>query len=182
VRIIAGSRKGARIFAPAGLDTRPTSDHVREAAFNLIGPGRVEGATVLDLFAGSGAMGLEALSRGAAEAVFVEADRRACRAINRNLDKLGLTGATVLCQEAFTAVRADAAVGRRYDLVLADPPYEVFSSLQSALISHLPEILDPEGLLVVETAAREEPELPLAKRTSRRYGAARLTLFEHEHA
>src|ERR671924_466302 len=96
VRIIAGSRKGARIFAPAGLDTRPTSDRVREAAFNLIGPGRVEGATVLDLFARSGAIGLEALSRGAAEAVFVEADRPACRAINRNLDKLGLTGATVL--------------------------------------------------------------------------------------
>jgi 16S rRNA (guanine966-N2)-methyltransferase len=182
VRIIAGSRKGARIFAPARADTRPTGDRVREAAFNLIGPGRVEGARVLDLFAGSGAMGLEALSRGAAEAVFVESDRQACRAINRNLDKLGLTGATVLCQEALTALRADAAAGRRYDLVLADPPYEMFSSLQNALIAYLPKILDPDGLLLVETAAREEPRLPLARRTSRRYGAARLTVFEHEHA
>jgi 16S rRNA (guanine966-N2)-methyltransferase len=182
MRIIAGSRKGARIFAPAGSDTRPTGDRVREAAFNLIGPGRVEDATVLDLFAGSGAMGLEALSRGAAQAVFVESDPSACRAINRNLDKLGLTGATVLCQDVPRALRADAAADRRYDLVLVDPPYEMFSSLQNALIPYLPEVLDRDGLLVIETAAREEPDLPLplVKRTSRRYGAARLTLFEYE--
>jgi 16S rRNA (guanine966-N2)-methyltransferase len=179
MRIIAGSRKGARIFAPRGVETRPTGDRVREAAFNLIGPVRVEGARVLDLFAGSGAMGLEALSRGAAEAVFVESDRAACRAINRNLDKLRLAPAIVLCQDAITAVRADAAAGRRYDLVLVDPPYEMFSSLQNNLNPHLPQILEPDGLLVVETPAREEPELPLTKRTSRRYGAARLTLFEH---
>ncbi len=179
MRIVAGSRKGARIFAPPGRDARPTGDRVREAAFNLIGPGRVEGSTVLDLFAGSGAMGLEALSRGAVQAVFVESDREACRAINRNLDKLDLTGATVLCQDALRALRADAAAGRRYDLVLVDPPYEMFSSLQTTLISYLPEVLDPQGLLVVETAAGDEPELPLVKRTSRRYGAARLTLFEH---
>jgi 16S rRNA (guanine966-N2)-methyltransferase len=179
MRIIAGSRKGARIFAPRGVETRPTGDRVREAAFNLIGPGRLEGARVLDLYAGSGAMGLEALSRGAAEAVFVESDRNACRAINRNLDRLRLTGATVLCQDALPAARADAAAGRRYDLILVDPPYEMFSSLQNALSRYLPEILEPDGLLVVETAARDEPELPLVKRTSRRYGAARLTLFEH---
>src|SRR6266498_4389526 len=97
MRIVAGSRKGARIFSPKGMDTRPTGDHVREAAFNLIGP--VEGALVLDLFAGSGAMGLEALSRGAERAVFVESDREACRAIDRNLVKLGLTGARVVCQD-----------------------------------------------------------------------------------
>jgi 16S rRNA (guanine966-N2)-methyltransferase len=181
VRIIAGSRKGARIFAPSGTDTRPTGDRVREAAFNLIGPGGAEDAKVLDLFAGSGAMGLEALSRGAAHATFVESDRDACRTIVRNLDKLGLDDATVLCQDALTALRADARAGTRYDLVLVDPPYRRFSSLQNALIRHLPEILAPDGLLVVETAAPEEPELlPLARRTSRRYGAARLTLFEHQ--
>jgi 16S rRNA (guanine966-N2)-methyltransferase len=179
MRIISGSRRGARIFAPKGQETRPTSDRVREAAFNLIGPGYVEGANVLDLFAGSGAMGLEALSRGAAHATFVESDREACRAINRNLDKLGLEGATVLCQDALTALRADARGGTRYDLVLVDPPYRRFSSLQNALIQYLPEILAPNGLLLVETAAAEEPDLPLAQRTSRRYGAARLTLFEH---
>jgi len=178
VRIIAGSRKGARIFAPKGKDTRPTSDRVREAAFNLIGP--VDGATVLDLFAGSGAMCLEALSRGAVHATFVENDREACRTIVRNLDKLGLDTATVLCQEALTALRTDARQGTRYDLVLLDPPYRRFSSLQNAMISHLPEILAPGGTLLVETAADEEPELPLPKRTTRRYGAARLTLFDAE--
>jgi len=179
MRIIAGSRKGARIFAPKGKETRPTGDRVREAAFNLIGPGVVEDATVLDLFAGSGAMGLEALSRGAAHATFVESDREACRTINRNLDKLGLDSATVLCQDVLAALRTDARTGTSYDLVLVDPPYRRFSSLQNALIQHLPEILAPDGLLLVETAAEEEPDLPLAKRTSRRYGAARLTLFEH---
>jgi 16S rRNA (guanine966-N2)-methyltransferase len=180
VRIIAGSRKGARIFAPKGLDTRPTADRVREAAFNLLGPGAAEDATVLDLFAGSGAMGLEALSRGAAHGTFVESDREACRTINRNLDKLGFDNATVLCQDALTALRADARGGTRYDLVLVDPPYRRFSSLQNVLIRHLPEVLAPDGTLLVETAADEEPELPLAKRKSRSYGATRLTLFEHE--
>ena len=84
MRIIAGSRKGHTIHAPRGRDTRPTSDRVRENVFNIVGP--VDGATVLDLYAGSGAMGLEALSRGAAKAVFVERDADALRAIERNLD------------------------------------------------------------------------------------------------
>jgi 16S rRNA (guanine966-N2)-methyltransferase len=180
VRIIAGSRKGSRIFAPKGSDTRPTGDRVREAAFNLLGPGAAENATVLDLFAGSGAMGLEALSRGAKHATFVENDREACRTINRNLDKLALEGATVLCQDALTALRTDSRTGARYDLVFVDPPYRRFSSLQNALIEHLPEILAPGGTLVVETGSREEPELPLPKRTSRKYGSARLTVFEAE--
>src|SRR5947209_12970345 len=128
MRIIAGSNKGARIFAPAGHDTRPTSDRAREAAFNLIGP--VDGATVLDLFAGSGAMGMEALSRGAERAVFVENDRDAVRAIERNLDKLRLRGATVLRSDAVRALASEAAAGRRYDLVLVDPPYAMFADLQ----------------------------------------------------
>lgn len=177
MRIIAGSRKGAKIFAPKGTATRPTGDRVREAAFNLIGP--VEDAAVLDLYAGSGAMGLEALSRGARSAVFVEAESEACRAIERNLEQLRLTGATVLCTNVLRALAADAAAGRRYDLVLVDPPYRMFSSLQTALAAYLPAVLAEHGLLVVETSAKEEPELPLAARTSRRYGAARLTLFEH---
>jgi len=177
VRIIAGSNKGARIFAPKGHDTRPTADRAREAAFNLIGP--VDEACVLDLFAGSGAMGLEALSRGAATAVFVENDREACRTIDRNLDKLRLTGARVIQQDALRALAAEAAAGRRYDLVLVDPPYQMFSSLQNGLSAYLPAILSDDGLVVLETDSREEPEIPaLRKRTSRRYGAARITLFE----
>src|SRR6058998_1693111 len=106
MRIIAGSRKGHTIYAPKGMDTRPTGDRVREAAFNLIGP--VDGASVLDLFAGSGALGLEALSRGAARCVFVESDLDAARTINRNLDKLRLTGATVLREDALRALARDA--------------------------------------------------------------------------
>jgi 16S rRNA (guanine966-N2)-methyltransferase len=177
MRIIAGSRKGHAIVAPKGQGTRPTGDRVREAAFNLIGP--VDGATVLDLFAGSGAMGLEALSRGAAGAVFVESDWDAARAIERNLDKLRLTGATVLRQDARTALAAEAAAGRRYDLVLVDPPYEEWPELERRLAAYLESVLAPAGLLVVETSSRVEPELPLPQRTSRRYGSARLTLYEH---
>jgi 16S rRNA (guanine966-N2)-methyltransferase len=177
VRIIAGEKRGAKIVAPKGHGTRPTSDRAREAAFNLIGP--VDGATVLDLFAGSGAYGLEALSRGAATAVFAEDDPAACEAIRQNLQKLRLTGATVLCRDAIQVLSQEAGAGRRYDLVLVDPPYRMFSSLQTALATYLPPVLAQDGLAVVETHAKEEPDLPLAVRTSRRYGSARLTLFEH---
>jgi 16S rRNA (guanine966-N2)-methyltransferase len=176
VRIIAGSRKGARIFAPKGQETRPTGDRAREAAFNLIGP--VDGAHVLDLFAGSGAMGLEALSRGAASATFVEKDRAAAAAIERNLDKLALRGATVLRDDAARVLAAEAAAGRRYDLVLIDPPYRLLAGLLPMLARYLRSVVAPEGLVVVESDAREEPELPLPKRTSRRYGSARITVFE----
>ena len=173
MRIIAGSRKGARIVAPKGRDTRPTADRVREAAFNLIGP--VDGTTVLDLFAGSGAMGLEALSRGAERVVFVESDRDACRAINANLDKLKLTGAIVRCDDAKRFLATERA---GYDLVLVDPPYGEFEALRPTLARYLPPLLAEDALVVVETAARDpEPELPLHLRTSRRYGAARITLF-----
>jgi 16S rRNA (guanine966-N2)-methyltransferase len=178
MRIIAGERKGARIFAPRGMDTRPTSDRVREAAFSLIGP--VDGAAVLDLFAGSGAMGLEALSRGAASCVFVETDREALRTIDRNLEKLELTGGAVVRLDALAALATDAAAGRRYDLVLLDPPYGKLSQFVPALATYLPAVLTDAGLVVVESEASEEPELPLAVRTSRRYGSTRLTLFEHD--
>ncbi len=174
MRIIAGSRRGARIAAPKGETTRPTGDRVREAAYNLIGP--VDGASVLDLYAGSGAMGLEALSRGAERVTFVEKDRAACRAIADNLEKLRLTGARVLCLDVVTSLRQES---RTYDLVLVDPPYERWAELEPKLADLLPRVVAPDGLLVVETGARTEPALPLAQRTSRRYGSARLTLFEH---
>ena len=174
MRIIAGSHKGTRIFAPKGTDTRPTGDRVREAAFNLIGP--MDGAAVLDLFAGSGAMGLEALSRGAASAVFVESDRDACRSIERNLAKLGVTGAAVLCRDALQVLSTER---RTYDLVLCDPPYDFADDARIG--PYLERALAPDGLLVYETAAKREPALAgLAARISRTYGSARLTLFEHE--
>jgi 16S rRNA (guanine966-N2)-methyltransferase len=173
VRIIAGAHRGARVFAPKGSDTRPTSDRVREAAFNLIGS--VDGVAVLDLFAGSGAMGLEALSRGAASVVFVENDRDACRTIQRNVEKLRVTGATVVQRDALQALATDR---RSYDLIVCDPPYGYPD--HGRLAPYLAAALAPDGLLVYETANREEPVVAgLRLRTSRTYGSARLTLFEH---
>jgi 16S rRNA (guanine966-N2)-methyltransferase len=178
VRIIAGERKGHTIFAPRGRETRPTSDRVRENIFNIVAPW-VEGARVLDLYAGSGAMGLEALSRGAAGVVFVEADGDAVRAIERNLDKLRLTGATVVRTEAMTGLAQEATAGRKYDLVLVDPPYAMTDF--DTLARYLPRVLADDGLAVLESAARTEPELAgLAVRTSRKYGSTRVTVFEHE--
>ena len=175
MRIIAGSRKGARIFAPKGHEVRPTGDRVREAIFNLVGP--VDDLEVLDLFAGSGAMGLEALSRGASQVTFVEADRAAAEMIVRNLDKLALEGATVIRDDAARKLAADAAAGRRYDLVLIDPPYRMLARLLPTLAAYVPAVVAPDGLVVVESDARDEPELPLPQRTSRRYGSARVTVF-----
>jgi 16S rRNA (guanine966-N2)-methyltransferase len=143
---------------------------VRENAFNLIGP--VDGADVLDLYAGSGALGLEALSRGAASATFVDSDRDACRVIDANLTKLRLD-ARVLCQDTLRAIARDQ---HSYDLILCDPPYDVDPA---PLAPHLARLLAADGVLVFESSGREEPPVlaGLEQRTSRRYGAARLTLF-----
>jgi 16S rRNA (guanine966-N2)-methyltransferase len=176
LRIIAGSRKGHRIAAPKGTATRPTSDRVRENTFNLIGP--VDGASVLDLFAGSGALGLEALSRGAESATFVESDAQVARLIQQNLDKLRLTGARVVRDTAARALAADTASGRKYDLVLVDAPYDDYADIEPLLARYVPHVLADDGLVVVETSARVEPQLPLAMRTTRKYGSARVTLFE----
>ena len=178
MRIIAGSRKGHTIQAPQGLETRPTSDRVRENVFNIVAPW-VEGARVLDLYAGSGAMGLEALSRGAQVAVFVEADPDAVRAIERNLDKLRLTGATVLRRDSVSGLAQEVTAGRKYDLVLADPPYAMTN--YDPLARYLPRVLSEDGLLVLESGAKSEPELPgLEVRTTRKYGSTRVTVFAHE--
>ncbi len=175
MRIVAGSRKGHRIDAPKGVVTRPTGDRVREAVFSIIGS--VEGARVLDLFAGSGAMGLEALSRGAAGCVFVESDRQAVRVIQANLEKLRLTGAVVVARDVTAALREERDRGRRYDLVLADPPYEEWERHEPSLAELVPVVLADDGLVVVETAERVEPSLPLDLVTTRRYGSARITVL-----
>jgi 16S rRNA (guanine966-N2)-methyltransferase len=172
VRIISGSRKGHTIQAPLGRSTRPTSDRVRENLFNIVGP--VAGASVLDLYAGSGALGLEALSRGAAHAVFVERDADAVRTIERNLDKLGLR-ATVLRQDAVAMLASET---RKYDLVLVDPPYDMYTDVQPHLARHLPSVVTEGGVVVVETDARTQPELPLDERTSRKYGSVRVTVYD----
>lgn len=131
MRVVAGSAKGRRLVTPPGLDTRPTSDRVREAVFNALGSiDAVAGAKVLDLFAGSGALGIEALSRGAAAAVFVDISAPALDAVRTNLETTGLEG---------TVVRIDA---HRYDdgpfdLALLDPPYDTTDDQWVALLGHL---------------------------------------------
>src|SRR5918911_366194 len=163
MRIIAGEHKGARIFAPPGRETRPTSDRVRENVFNIVAPW-VPDARVLDLYAGSGAMGLEAISRGAPSVVFVETDRDALRVIHRNLAKLRLTGARVVAHDVALALAQEVAAGRKYDLVFVDPPYAMTD--YDTLARYLPRALTDDGVVVVETDARTQPELPLAVRTT----------------
>src|SRR5919109_2198040 len=165
MRIVAGSRKGHRIAAPRGVVTRPTSDRVRESTFQMLGA--LEDATVLDLFAGSGAMGLEALSRGASRCVFVERDRDACRVISKNLEKLRLTGAVVLCRDVVDALREEVGRAHRFDLVLVDAPYNEWERYEELLGELVPSLLSEAGAVAVETAANVEPQLPLDLVTSR---------------
>jgi 16S rRNA (guanine966-N2)-methyltransferase len=172
VRIVGGSRKGATIYAPKGRDTRPTSDRVREAIFAILAS--VEGAHVLDLFAGSGALGLEALSRGAAGATFVENDPTAAKTIERNLEKLGLEGRIVRSDVR----RYIAGTDLRFDVVFVDPPYEMVESLRMPLAEHLPRVLSEGGSVVFESAAGVQPELPLRVQSTRRHGSTRVTVFE----
>ena len=148
---------------------------MREALFNLVGP--LGGASVLDLYAGSGALGIEALSRGARRCLFVETDASAARVIGENLEALGLTGAIVDRRDALTVLRDERSAGRRHELVLLDPPYEQWESLEQKLAELVPAVVASPGMVVVETDARIEPTLPLDLRTSRRYGSARLTVF-----
>ncbi len=177
MRVIAGTRKGHRLASPRGAQIRPTGDRVREAIFNLVGP--VDGASVLDLFAGSGALGIEALSRGARSCVFAESDRGAVRVIRENLARTRLEGAVVEQRDAISVLREERSRHRTYNLVLCDPPYGRWTEVEAPLAELLPAVLAPDGLLVVETGERVEPQLPLDPVTSRRYGSARVTIFRH---
>ena len=177
MRVIAGTRKGHRLASPRGAHVRLTGDRVREAIFNLVGP--VDGTSVLDLFAGSGALGIEALSRGAGRCVFAESDRGAVRVIRENLERTRLTGAVVEQRDVIALLREERSRGRSYDLVICDPPYGRWAEMEAPLAELLPGVLSPDGLLMVETDERVEPQLPLDPVTSRRYGSARVTIFRH---
>ena len=167
-RIIAGHFGGRRIEAPPGTGTRPTSDRVREALFSILGA-RVAGARVLDLFAGSGALGLEALSRGAAAVTFVESAPAALRALRANVAALGAE-ADVVRADAFTWLRAASAGVRQYDLVFLDPPYRQAEALGAALSELLPAVLGPGALVVSESDRRAPLELTMPTTDQRRYG------------
>lgn len=148
MRVVAGSARGRRISAPPGTDTRPTTDRVREAVFNALGSlGAVDGAVVADLFAGSGALGIEALSRGAASVHFVESDRRAAAVIEENLAALDLgDGAVVLRQPVAAAI---GHLPPTLDLVLADPPY-AFDGWDELLAALAPRLAE-DGIAALES-------------------------------
>ena len=170
MRVVAGEFKGRRLSAPRGVVTRPTADRVREALFSMLAD--VSGARVLDLYAGSGALGIEALSRGASEAVFVERDARAVAAIRRNLDAIQVA-ADVRQEDALAFVRR--ATGP-YDLVFADPPYDFASRVAGPLAEHLPRITSEGALMVTESDKRKPLELPFPLLTERTYGDTRIAI------
>jgi 16S rRNA (guanine966-N2)-methyltransferase len=172
MRVIAGKYGGRTLKAPPGAATRPTSDRVREALFSILGA-RVVDARVLDLFAGSGALGIEALSRGAAEATFVDDAVPAVQVIRANLKALRAWGDV----RKADALKFLAGAGE-YDLVFLDPPYRDAERLARRLSQALPAVLAPDALVVAESDRRTPLELHLALRDERRYGDTLLRLYE----
>jgi 16S rRNA (guanine966-N2)-methyltransferase len=183
-RVVAGAAKGRHLAVPQ-RGTRPTSDRAREAMFNTLRSHLdLEGAHVLDLFAGTGAIGLEALSRGAASVTFVESDRAACAVIRRNIDTVGLPGAALHRRPAATYL-VSGSTDDPFDLVFADPPYAYTDDQLAALLVALnePRWLADEAMLVVERGARSaEPHWPesIALVTQRRYGEGLLWYGRHQ--
>ncbi len=170
MRIVAGEHRGRRLVAPPGSSTRPTSDRVREALFAILGP--ITGLEVLDLFAGTGALGLEALSRGAERATFVERDRRAIAALRQNVAALRVADerALVRPREASAFLRDAAARGDAYDLVLLDPPYRDVDRLSPVIDAGLRPLLREGTRVVAETDRRQPLRLALPLEDERRYG------------
>ncbi len=177
MRVIAGALKGRRLEAPTWEGLRPTSDQLRETLFNILG-GRVAGARVLDGYAGTGALGIEALSRGAAAVTFVERDRRAQALIARNLTTCGIREGYAMIRSDFVRAldrleaRADRAIdrrspdGSRFDIVLLDPPYEQrppgravgkTAETLAAVLAATGEVITPHGIVVLEHARRTAP-------------------------
>jgi 16S rRNA (guanine966-N2)-methyltransferase len=175
MRVIAGTYGGRRIAAPPGSRTRPTSDRVREALFSILGA-RVDGARVLDLFAGSGALGIEALSRGAESAVFVDDAPAAVRAIRANLDALG-AGAEIRRADALRFLGAAPRSGAQYDLVFLDPPYRLADTLADRLSEALPAVLAPGAVAVAESDRRAPLALDLPQLDERRYGDTLIRIY-----
>jgi 16S rRNA (guanine966-N2)-methyltransferase len=184
MRIVGGQFKGRAIAAPVGRDTRPTGDRAREAMFNILAhapwsPG-IEGRRVLDLFAGSGALGLEAMSRGAAFALFVETDAAARGAIRDNIEALGLFGATRIHRRDATDLgMKPAGLGDPFDLVFLDPPYG--KGLGEAALARLGQgrWITPDALIVLEVGANETPSTPTFETLAQRnYGAAKILFLK----
>jgi len=181
VRVIAGELKGHRLVAPRGWKVRPTSDRVREAIFSAVGD--VGGARVLDLYCGTGALAIEALSRAAAAAVLVDRDTRPALG---NVERLGLGARAELVRAdaaRWLAARAEASADDRFDLVFVDAPYRLADRVGQELNAHLPGLLADGGRAVIESGAgrplRIESLEPLRQR---RYGAADVAFYGRKDA
>jgi 16S rRNA (guanine966-N2)-methyltransferase len=167
---VAGAFKGRRLVAPRGMRTRPTADRVREALFSMLGD--VDGARVLDLYAGSGALGIEALSRGASAATFVERDARALAAIERNLAAVGVEAELIRDD----AARFLAGAAGEFDLVFCDPPYDSATAVAGTLAERLPALTAPDARIVTESDKRNPLELPFPLLRERTYGDTRIAI------
>jgi 16S rRNA (guanine966-N2)-methyltransferase len=174
VRIVAGRWRGRTIEPPADPRVRPTADRVREAWMSIVMP-ELPGARVLDLFAGSGALGIEALSRGASEAVFVESDHRAADAIRANLRAVGDPDAIIWVGDALAYLRR-AATDAPFDLVFADPPYSSATQVGDGLSQLLPPLLTQSSLTVTESDKRAPLPLTLPLADERVYGDTRIAI------
>jgi 16S rRNA (guanine966-N2)-methyltransferase len=159
MRVIAGQYRSRVLSAPKGWDTRPTSDRLRETLFNVLAP-RIEGAVFVDLYAGSGAVGIEALSRGAHETIFVEIVEPALKAIRANLAALGIKGSYALePRKVAAALKRLASTERRVDIVFLDPPYDSAGEYEIALGligGECSELLAPDAVVIAEHGKKHE--------------------------
>jgi 16S rRNA (guanine966-N2)-methyltransferase len=177
MRVIAGELRGQRLVAPRGWKVRPTSDRVREATFSVLGE-RVEGAAVLDLYCGTGALAIEALSRGAGRATLVDHDTRPALG---NVERLGLGERVELVRSdvgRWLAAWTKEASQPRFDLIFIDAPYRLADRVAQELDTHLPRLLAEDGRAIVESAARRPLRIESLERVrQRRYGAADVSLY-----
>lgn len=181
MRIVGGDARGRTLRAVAGSATRPTADRVRQSVFDWLGQ-RCDGLAVLDLYAGTGAFSLEALSRGAARAVLIEWDRDACETIKSNIAALGYGDTCSLaCEDIARALPRLAAVKERFDLVFSDPPYALAAARQTLEALALHDLVAAGGRVVIERGRREPLVAPAGFEVEeRRYGETLIALATRE--
>jgi len=181
MRVIGGIARGRRLKSGSGKATRPTEDRVRQILFDILAP-RVMDAVFLDLYAGFGSVGIEALSRGAARVVFVERSRKCCRLIAENLQLTGLEEqGEVVCDEALRSLSRLEQAGEVFEVIFADPPYQAeHATVCLTRLGELPELLTAEGVVVVQHHVREELAETcgsLEQRRTRRVGETQLSFY-----
>ena len=185
MRVIGGNARGRRLKVPKGQAVRPTSDRVKEALFNIL-PHDLSGIRLLDLFAGTGNVSIEAISRGAAEAILIDSSEKSGKVIRENLRSVGFTDrASIRIAPVSRALRSLALRGETFDMIFLDPPYQrnCIKACLEAIASG--DLLRAFGTLVVEHSAREQPQAEygsLVLKDQRKYGDTCLSFFEHKAA